>query len=396
MDKQRKTDYSDCMGNTSGGKDCPSRSRVVKWILDEIASGRLKPGDAVPTVDELSSMLGVARNTAAAAIIMAERHNVLERRSPGARKRYVPIPANEAKVISSAVYVLGDLGCFFKDRTAPRWSDAYLALELIPRLSAAGKHVFSLNFDVLSEDDVDAFFRSPPAGVVITSTVTEIPVAMHALTLCRESRIPTVVYGNAPELRAFDRVYTDHRAGSRDLTRWLLARGCRRIVPFFPFEPNNYWQRERIDGYAEAMREAGLEPLPCTVFGDAALEVHTQGERRFRIFRDLAVAKLVTLHRGGAVDALLCLCDVWSQPVIAAIRELGFEPNRDILVAGYDNMTCADELGAVERALPIVTVDKHNEKTATDMVALLLARMAGRLPPEPQSRTHEQELVEQA
>ncbi len=54
---------------TTARKGGSPRSRVVQWLLDAIASGKLKPGDAIPTVDELSADLGVARNTAAAAII---------------------------------------------------------------------------------------------------------------------------------------------------------------------------------------------------------------------------------------------------------------------------------------------------------------------------------------
>ena len=42
---------------------------------------------------------------------------------------------------------------------------------------------------------------------------------------------------------------------------------------------------------------------------------------------------------------------------------------------------------------PAVTVDKHNERSAQDIAELLLARMEGRLPAEPQARIHEHELV---
>ncbi|MBP5545605.1 MAG: GntR family transcriptional regulator, partial [Kiritimatiellae bacterium] len=116
------------------------RGRVVQWLVDAIAKGELRPGDAIPTVDELAASLGVARNTAAAAVVEAERRRVVERRSPGARKRFVPMFASEAPLAASTVCVLGELGRFSEGRNAPRWSDAYLALELVPRLSLAGKH----------------------------------------------------------------------------------------------------------------------------------------------------------------------------------------------------------------------------------------------------------------
>ena len=230
--------------------------------------------------------------------------------------------------------------------------------------------------------------------MVVTNLEKARPIAMHALARCQEAHVPAVVYGNAPELRSFDRIYADHRAGERDITAWLLARGCRHIVPFFPHPPSPYWMRERLEGYAEAMRAAGLEPHPCVALGDMELRVHAQGERRFRIFRALAMSKIVELRGKGGVDALLCVSDEWVPPVVAAIRDLGLEPNRDILVAGYDNIVRNNDLGDFEKTGPAVTMDKHYEKTASSLAALLLARMDGSLPPEPQAHASGQELVE--
>ena len=375
-------------------KAASPRGRVVQWLVDSIAKGELRPGDAIPTVDELSAALGVARNTAAAAVVEAERRRIVERRSPNARKRFVPISTADAPLAASTVCILGELGRFADGLGAPRWCDAYITQALVPLVSQSGRHVTVLNNDILAEADVDALFRAPPAGMVVASAVKSQPLAMKALGMCREAGVPAVVYGNSPELRAFDRVYTDHRTGARMLTEWLLARGCRRIVPFFPVPPATYyWLNERVVGYADAMRDAGLKPLQCVVLGDVALEGHTEGGRRFRFFRALALSELVELRNGGGIDAVLCLNDDWSKPVIAAIRDLGLEPNRDILVAGYDNATRNGEFDAFERARPAVTIDKHNERSASDLAALLLARMANGLPPQPQARTHDQELV---
>ena len=49
------------------------RARAVRWLADAIAGGTLRPGDAAPTVNELSAASGVARATAEAALAEAER-----------------------------------------------------------------------------------------------------------------------------------------------------------------------------------------------------------------------------------------------------------------------------------------------------------------------------------
>ena len=369
------------------------RSRVVRWIADAIAAGHLKPGDAVPTVSELAATLGIARNTAASGLLEAERRHIIERRGPGTYKRFVPAAASSAPLASATVCVLGALGSFADGITAPRWSDSYLALELVPRLSATGKHVTIFNGDVLTESELEALFRAPPAGMVMTGTVNDQPAAIAAIARCRKANVPVVVYGNAPELRSFDRAYVDHRAGEREITEWLLARGCRRIVPMFPSEPSKYWERERIAGYGEAMRAAGLEPAPCASLGDDELKRSSVGKRRFRFFKALALDTIVQLRREGGLDAVLCINDEWALVAIAAIRDLGLVPNRDILVAGYDNVTRGGQFGDLEKGRPIVTMDKRSDITAADLADLLAARIDGRLPPEPQIRTHRQELV---
>ena len=367
--------------------------RVFHWLEGSIKQGKLRPGDQLPPERELAASLGVARNTAAAALAVAEKRGVIYRETPTARKRFVSGP-RPTSIAASSIYVLNKLGGFTDGRPVPRWSDPFITSELIWRLSASGWHVVSLNEDCLDANELERLFRTPPPGMIVIGSVGNRPLAVRALELCRASSVPVVAYGNAPALRSFDRVFSDHRAGARDLTRWLLAKGRRRIVPFFPFEEDAYWPRERLEGYAEAMREAKLKPLPCVYFGSKALSsVAIPFPERFRAFSALAFEKLSELRKGG-VDALLCCNDGWARCAISAIVKLGLDPARDILVAGYDHSDRTSKFAELEPLGPIVTIDKHNEKTAEEMAALLLARIGGKLPPEPQVRCHPHELVE--
>ena len=388
------------------------RARVLHWIERGIETGALAPGDAIPSERALASLCGVAQNTAAAAIDEAEARGIVVRRAPTARKRFVPDAPQGAALSSATIYAMGDLGCDSDGSPEPRWTDRFLSMECFSRLARTGRHVTILNSEAMTEACVDAIFRAPPAAMLITSTVTGNPLAMRALERCRAGGVPVVVHGNAPELHDFDRVYTDHRATGRALTEWLLARGRRRIVPFFPYIPDTFWARERLAGYAEAMRAAGLEPFPCAVFG-TELPDDTPPEERFRVRKALAVAKLLELgcgrpaHRNAECrmqnaqctmrngpDALLCLSDNWARVAIAAMRDLDFAPHRDLLVTGHDNIDPGAEFGEFEADSPDATIDKHNETKADAMAALLAARLAGDLPAGPQCREHAFALVE--
>lgn len=368
-----------------------SRERVVRWLENAITSGEIPRGGEIPSERALAKLLGVAKNTAAAAVDEAVVRGLVICRE-GTRRRYAGA-ARGGSLSSSTIFVLAALPSFSDLATAPGWSDEFLALNVVRQISLMGRPVSFFNSASLPEGGLDAIFEARPGGMVVTGGVNNDPIAMRALARCREAGIPAATYGNAPELRGFDRAYSDHRAGSRELTRWLFAQGCRRIVPFFPSDPVLFWENERIEGYNEAMREAGQKPMPCAVFGDAELRAQTSGERHFRVFRALAISKLLELRREGGIDALLCLNDCWVPHVAAAMRELGLEPNRDIVLAGYDNgsMEALPSPFTCER--PAVTIDKHNERSAEDLAALIVARMDGTLPPEPQARIHANELI---
>ena len=368
-----------------------SRARVLNWLEHAIAAGEIPHGGEIPSERALAKLLGVAKNTAAAAVDEAVARGSVVCRE-GTRKRYAG-DLRSNTLASATIFVLAQTGRFAETGTAPGWSDDFLALDIVRQLSLMGRHVSLLSSQTLTDEDFDAVFDGRPGGVITLNSVKSAPIALRALSRCRELGIPSVAYGNGPDLQGYDRVYSDHRAGSRELTRWLVSHGCRRIVPFSPFPPTRFWEHERIAGYNEAMREAGLEPLPCTAFSSPAV-LTPQDAEYFHLNAALALSKLVALRREGVnPDALLCLNDDWAKPALAAIRDLGLVPNRDILVAGYDNMVHNSGYDAFEPGRPTVTVDKHNERSVEDIVSLLIARMEGTLPPEPQARIHAHELV---
>ena len=373
------------------------RAHVLQWLESAIASGELPRGAAIPSERLLAEQLGVSRNTVSTAMDIAEKRRLIAPKTPASRKRFVTASIPVASPLSAAtVVVLSEQSPYTPEgqENAPRWSNRYLSIELLARLSAAGKHVMLLNTESLSDQDVQDLFTTRFAGMAILGTISEHPRAGLALSLCRERAIPAVTYGNYEALFAYDRVYSDHRLGSRDLTRWLLAKGCRNPHVFYPAEVDSLsWVRRRYEGYCDAMREAGLAPHPYISYGSYE-RLAISEEDRFRIHRALAVESLLALQRQGVpFDALLCITDHWAKAIVSALRNLGLRPNQDVLVAGYDNIQPDPEFDPFETTGAIVTIDKHNERIAGEMAALLLDRMAGRLPDAPQSRTNPFELI---
>jgi DNA-binding LacI/PurR family transcriptional regulator len=92
-------------------------------------------------------------------------------------------------------------------------------------------------------------------------------------------------------------------------------------------------------------------------------------------------------------DAVITINDGHVFPVAAACRMLGFEPNVDIKIAGYDNSWMSAPERELEPTRPIVTVDKNNPQAGRVMVELLVGRIEKRISDQPHVRKIEPLLV---
>ena len=97
------------------------------------------------------------------------------------------------------------------------------------------------------------------------------------------------------------------------------------------------------------------------------------------------VGWLIDALRGpDAADALMVSSDGDALPVSGAARILGHPPER-LDVVGYDAYAAASCFAGLAEA-PLASVDKRNPEVGAALVDLLLDRVAGRLPAEPQRR----------
>lgn len=222
-----------------------------------------------------------------------------------------------------------------------------------------------------------------PAGVLVTYDVGEASVGLQTMEALQRAHIPVVAYGDGKQLQSFDRVASDHAGGTELLTRWLLNCGRRQILRAWRVEGEHDWLTSRNRGFERAMANAGLPALPALRI--AGYYKHPDTEERFREASRMTMAYLFeALQRNPQIDAIMAASDAHACEVIAALRMLGREPNRDILVVGYDAMWPHMPLREWESVGPVATIDKRNPESAAALVDRLLSRVAGAVPPEPQ------------
>lgn len=152
----------------------------------------------------------------------------------------------------------------------------------------------------------------------------------------------------------FPCVNSDNIAGAYQVTQHLIALGKRNIA--FLSGPPYYSILQRLEGYRQALRDAGLK-------NDASLELNASGEGAHHAYE---IAKTI-LSKPNRPDAIVTYNDAFAITVLQVCQELGLRVPHDVAVAGYD------DIAASERSTPpLTTIRVDKEAMGKEGVRLLL------------------------
>ncbi len=155
---------------------------------------------------------------------------------------------------------------------------------------------------------------------------------------------------------------SDNYGGARSAVEHLLSRGRGRIA-HITGHLAVYGAQRRVDGYRDALRDAGHEVDEGLIEpGDFTEE----GGRR-------AMAEL--LRRHPDVDAVFAASDVTAAGAGQVLREAGRRIPDDVALVGYDDSAIARHMEP-----PLTSVRQPIEEMGRAMIDLLLAEIADRRP----------------
>lgn len=200
--------------------------------------------------------------------------------------------------------------------------------------------------DTIREYSVDGIIMSPAAGTH-PSWIAKL----------RDWRLPCVLVSRSLPGVDIDFVGGDNVGGMREVTEHLVSLGHRHIAMIGVNEFTSTG-RERLQGYLEALANAGIKTRPELIVACPAT-------------RHAAHQALISLLRlKQPPTAAVCFNDVTAFGAMLALQNLGLEAGTDFSIVGYDDIS-----EAVLWKPRLTTQRVDVERIGKEAVKLLIRRM---------------------
>lgn len=295
---------------TPDGATTPADA-LCGFIKDEIAYGRLKAGDAIPTIKELAKASGLTFRVARGVVEQLAREGYVRSRP---RVGTVVLPRDATALHGRILFILPDVD-------ACSYHVTMIADALRRRLCAAG---YAFSTVVFSQDrQIGLSFlkhelvRTPDMAIAIYSTK---PVRK----CLREAGVKSVfIYGDEPAKEEGRWVCFSAEEAIENFARHCVRTGVKRVL------------QVRFDGNdtpdaKEALAEKGIKSGWLTV-------PRMNGLGRYEGIERAAYNAFMELPRSGFPDVILFWDDFVAQGALTAFLERGLKIPRDIKVVALSN-----------------------------------------------------------
>ena len=302
--------YLDSKSNT------PKYWQLAERFRKQLKNGALKPGDRLPTLNEMRDDHKISRTTVEKAYGLLERDGLIERLHGSGV--FVSQPR---KGSTQGIIGLSGAGFNFSDYS-PYW-----ARLLGGAREAAAREKMQLL--ILEADSALGWEKAD--GVLVCD--------WHTLRIPRNHIADLPVVSLMTPVEGMASVIADEENGALIATRHLLQLGHRRIA-FLHGEKDSLTPERRLQGYRQALQEADIYPhrnWTCSLRG-----IYKVGAR-FTIEAQRIMAQwLAEGWNSLGCTAILCHNDEAALGVMQALGEVGMRVPDDVSVMGFDGTEFCD------------------------------------------------------
>ncbi len=327
--------------------------KVIDWITENIDSGILRPGERIPSENELCSRFDLSRQTIRHAIAKMAEDGLLEsKRGSGTYVADQRAEEGERNVIAVVTTYVDDY--IFPSTIRgieSALSDKGYSMQLSFSNNTVGKERQILQ-DILSRNDV--------AGVIMEPVKSALPNPNMDLYRKLSDRRVKILFINSfyPEL-ALPHVSLNDAECAYKAVRALIDAGHRTIGCVLKLDDGQ--GRERYRGYMRAINEAGLPFSYDHVNWIDTIDI-SKGKRAFLKVKD----------RLSGCTAVFCYNDMVAGLMVEMLRDEGISVPEDISIVGMDDSDIA-RLGSNGVTISSIPHPKERlgEKAAKNMIRMI-------------------------
>ncbi|HEX6290081.1 MAG TPA: GntR family transcriptional regulator [Herpetosiphonaceae bacterium] len=338
----------------------PLYAQLAAYLRQQIESGVWQRNSRLPPEIELAAQFEVSRGTVRQAMDLLVKQGLLQR-IPG-KGTFVTLPDTHARS-----QLIGIVVPYLRDSLT---TDMLRGAESVLRRSGYSLIFCHSEGDLqLEQAQIEQLQREGVGGLIV------FPVAAAGeSTLLRQAlqpRLPLVIIDRRlPHLSAYH-VLADNIGGAYRAVEHLLAQGHSRIACIsLPERPSSI--EERIRGYEQALRDAGILPLAAVAL---ALGKHAAGDSvpRYTAEELAPIDQLLAVRERPT--ALFCVNDFIALGVMQHVLARGLRVPQDLAIVGFDDIALAPYM-----PVPLTTVAQPKYEIGARAAQLLLDQIAGVAP----------------
>lgn len=336
---------------TENGK--PKYFTLMEELKEKIISGRIQPGEKLPSENQFTVQYSLSRHTVRKALSLLEQGGYIEAcHGKGTfcseKMRHMKKSRNIAVVTT-----------YISDYIFPR-----LIQGMDNVLSEQGYSIILKNTGNSRQKEakcLEELFQKDIDGLIIEPSKSQLSCRHPGLYENLEKyQIPYIfIQGIYTEMKDKPHILMDDARGGYLVTKYLLEQGHRRITGFFKADDIQGIQRHK--GYVRALQEAGIPYDP-----DLVVWFHTE-DRRSK--PSMMVKEMV--KTGSLPHGIVCYNDQIAVQVIESLEDCGLQVPKDISVTGYDNSLYA------QRGTGITTIAHPQERLGEMAAELILEKING-------------------
>ena len=333
---------------------------LMEELKQSILSGVIKPGEKLPSENELSARYQISRHTVRKALSILINEGYIE--AEHGRGTFCSQRMGHMKNSRNIAVVT----TYISDYIFPR-----LIQGMDKVMTANGYSIIlknTANSRTKEERVLEDILTKDIEGLIIEPSKSQIFCRhMNLYAMLDQYEIPYVfIQGVYPQMMDRPHILMDDCRGGYLVTKHLLDLGHSRILGIF--KADDFQGKERHKGYVKALQEAGLSYDP-----DMVVWFHTE-DRKMKPAQMIEIL----LKQQVEMDAVVCYNDQIALEVIRSLQKNGKRVPEDISVTGYDNSVIA------EGTVGLTTIAHPQEKLGEMAAELLLEKI--RKVPEEKSR----------